>query len=233
MKKNSRNGVGLVNNKSKSRITSTVLLCLGFLLIELIISASVVAQGNLVVNGSFTNGLANWTPGVLSSGSYSGYPKWGTEVYPSVGRPSAYLDVPGGAFAYLDSDPFYLPATGTLSLVMWGHHDPVVLGVQVVVQGGQTYVLDSFDPPKADLGQNPVTKQYPLLSNVVGQNIAVRLLCRSESQYATGTFCDYTDVDVTVSQQTCNDGQSWNGAQCVCPSGQQWNGQQCVTPPQS
>jgi hypothetical protein len=155
------------------------------------------SQEDLVSNGNFANGLANWTEGVLNSGSFSGYPHFGTEVDPSVGFTSAYIDVPGGAFAYLDSNLFYLPTIGTLSLTMWGHKDPVILGVQVVVQGGPTYVLASFDPPKTQLGQNPVTKQYPLLNNVAGQTIAIRLACRSEPQYATGTFCDYANVVVT------------------------------------
>jgi len=152
---------------------------------------------NLVHNGDFSAGLAHWSPGILNAGSIPGYPRWGTYVYPTRGNPSAFLDVPGGAFAYLDSDFFFMPNAGTLKVTLWGNHDPVVLGVQVKIEGGPVYVLDSLEPPRTEMGQTPVTKQYLLGDNVAGRSIAVRFVCRSEPSFLVGTLCNYDDVFVS------------------------------------
>jgi hypothetical protein len=153
---------------------------------------------NLIRNGDFSNGLSKWTPVVSDPGrAGDGYPKWGIEVDPHVGIASAYLDVPAGAFAWLDSDPFFMPDTGTVSVTMWGHHDSVDLGVQVAVQGGPTFVLDHFDPPKTEHGQVPVTRGYVLGTNVAGRSIAIRLTCHDLDDHWVGTFCDFANVIVT------------------------------------
>jgi hypothetical protein len=157
---------------------------------------------DLVRNGDFSNGLRNWHPGALSSGKLPGYPQWGTHIDPVKGDPSAFLDVPGGAFAYLDSDFFFMPDVGTLTVTVWGHRDPVVLGVQVKIEEGPVYVLDDIDPPKIDFGQNPTTKQYFLGTNVAHSNIAIRFVCRSEPSFIVGTFCDYDDVSITTRATT-------------------------------
>jgi hypothetical protein len=161
-----------------------------------------LASQNLVANGDFGNELMGWHPGTLDPGSIPGYPQWGTHVDPVRGNPSAFLDVPGGAFAYLDSDFFFMPSVGSLTVTLWGHHDPVVLGVQVRIEGGPTIVLDDIDPPKWELAQTPVTNQYVLGTNVAGRNIAVRFVCRSEPSFLVGTFCDYDDVSVTTNTVT-------------------------------
>jgi len=163
-----------------------------------ILSVSPVEAQNLVQNGDFSNGLAYWNPGILDSGSIPGYPKWGTYVYPFKGDPSAFLDVPGGAFAYLDSDPFFMPDVGFVQITFWGNRDPVVLGVQLKVEGGSIYVLDSVEPPRTEFGQTPVTKEYVLGTNVAGRNVAIRFVCRSYPSSLVGAFCNYDDIHVTT-----------------------------------
>jgi hypothetical protein len=174
-----------------------MLVLLSSLLLVPISHHALVVGQNLLQNGDFNDGLAHWNPGILDPGSVTGYPKWGTRVYQFRGDPSAFLDAPGGAFAFLDSDFFLLPHPGILTATMWGNHDPVVLGVQVRIETGPIYVLDSFDPPKTEFGQNPVTREYTLGPELVGKSIAIRLLCRSEPVYFVGTFCNFDDVSVT------------------------------------
>ena len=166
-------------------------------------SAEFALAQNLIRNGDFSNGLSNWTPVVSDhGGAGDGYPKWGVEVDPHVGITSAYLDVPAGAFAWLDSDSFFMPNTGTVRVTMWGHHDSVDLGVQVVVvgPGGAAFVLDHFDPPKTEYGGIPVTREYVLGTNVAWRNIAIRLTCHDFDNHWVGTFCDFANVIVTSEQ---------------------------------
>ena len=101
---------------------------------------------NLVRNGDFSNGLTGWTVGVLKPSSFVGYPKWGifntTPWRPQV-KPFAYLDVPGGAAAYLESDPFTLPSSQeggwALTATIWGLHDPTDCAGSDKIADGHLY----------------------------------------------------------------------------------------------
>jgi hypothetical protein len=144
-----------------------------------------------------------WSEVTLASGGYSGYPHYGMEAtavsstYPRYGNPAAFLDVPGGASGYLQSSYFLMPSQGSLTITVWGHKGSVSLSISVVVQSTNgVIILDTLDPPKADLGSLPLTKTYTLGPSFVGQNIAIRLGCTSN--LSTGTICAYDDILVTT-----------------------------------
>jgi hypothetical protein len=162
---------------------------------------------NLVRNGDFSNGLTGWTAGVLKTSTFGGYPNWGifntTPWRPQV-HPFAYLDVPGGAAAYLESDPFLFstnPEGGwALTATLWGMHDPTILQVQIKSQAG-FYTLDSFETPKVELGQQPAMKYYLIPSNFTNRAVAVRFTCADMPPgHALGVFCGIDDIAVTPSQ---------------------------------
>jgi hypothetical protein len=175
----------------KIPVTSLLVAALLVLVVQLFASpgySQSSASQNLVRNGDFSNGLTGWTVGVLKPSGFGGYPHWGisntTPWRPQV-KPFAYLDVPGGAEAYLESDPFMLPnkqGGWTLDLTLWGFHDPTILQVQIKTQGG-IYTLDSFETPKVELGQPPAMKHYSIPSNFTDQNIAVRYTCADTPPY--------------------------------------------------
>ena len=170
------------------------------------ISQSTAIQ-NLVRNGDFSNGLTGWTAGVLKPSGFAGYPRWGifntTPWRPQV-NPFAYLDVPGGAEAYLESDPFLLPTNQeggwALEATLWGMHDPTILQVQIRTQIG-IYTLDSFEPPRVELGQQPAMKYYLIPGNFTGHAIAVWFTCESVNPSdGHGVLCGFDDVVVAPSQ---------------------------------
>jgi hypothetical protein len=119
--------------------------------------------------------------------------------WPRRGNPAAYLDTPSGRSAYLQSSHFNLPGQSVLSLLVWGHYDPVSLSIGVVMQSsGTVTILDTLDPPKMQLSQLPQSETYTLGSQFVGQNIAITLACTSNGD--VGTFCDYDDILVQTQQ---------------------------------
>jgi hypothetical protein len=156
---------------------------------------------NLLRNGDFSDGLTGWTEGVLRKSAYVQYPEW--MVVGGVGFSgnglSAYLDVSGGAAAYLESDPFMLPeqqGAYTLNATFWGTRNPTVLQVEIRTQGG-TYVLDSLEPPRVESDQEPIVKDYNIPGNFSGQNIALRFTCADEpSAHASGASCAFADLAV-------------------------------------
>jgi hypothetical protein len=105
-----------------------------------------------------------------------------------------FLDTFYGNSAYFQSSFFYVPESSTLTLSVLGHKDSVSLTIAIVVRDATVYTLDTLDPPKAQLGQQPISKTYALGSQLVGQNMAIRLGCSSTG--STGTFCDYASIIV-------------------------------------
>jgi hypothetical protein len=177
----------------------TVLLMFTVPLLPMLGFAQSNVSQNVLRNGDFSNGFAGWTPGVLTPSGFGGYPRWGIwNASPwRNGYPFAYLDVPGGAAAYLESDPFLLPqkqGSWTLDATLWGQLSPTILQVQIKSQAG-FYTLDSFEPPKIELAQKPAMKHYLIPSNFTGQNIAVRFTCADTPPYhAQGVYCAITDI---------------------------------------
>lgn len=164
------------------------------------------ASQSILRNGDFSNGLTGWTPGILRSSGFGGYPRWGifnSTPWRTGLNPFAFLDVPGGSAAYLDSDPFMLPnkpGGWTLDFTLWGLLSPTILEVQIKTQTS-IYTLDSFEPPKVELGQQPVMKHYSIPSNFTGQNIAVRFTCSDTPPYhAQGVYCGFDDIVVAPAQ---------------------------------
>jgi len=161
------------------------------------------AGQNILRNGDFTDGLVGWTAGVLRASEYAGYPSWG--ILGTVGASgsglSAYLDVSGGAAAYLQSDPFMLPQetnAWTLNATFWGTQSPTVLQVQIITQGG-IYTLDSLEPPRDQLDQQPVVNDYRLPANFSGQDIALRFTCiDGPPAHANGADCALADLAVST-----------------------------------
>lgn len=165
---------------------------------------------NLVRNGDFSNGLFDWTFGTLKPSEFSGYPKSGT--FPTPGRigSSAYLDVAGGAAAYLESDPFVLgdKVPGwTLNftffgtpVILWGASSSAMLEVQLTSQAG-IYTLDSLKPPVLQLGQQPAMRHYLIPANFTDHYVALRLACTdTPPTHANGVFCTFGDVGVLPAQ---------------------------------
>jgi hypothetical protein len=197
-----------VTFRLKSRLLSYLLV--GAIL-TLILGTPGTAQpnaSNLIYNGSFTNGLDGWTPGVLKPSRFAGYPRWGTfnSTPWRIGIDQfAFLDVPGAAEAYLDSAPFLLPSISggwTLGFTLWGLHDQTILGVQMKSQAG-IYTLDSFEPPYVERGQNATVKHYLIPANFTGQTIAVRFTCEGVIPGdAIGVYCGFDDVAVSLAQPT-------------------------------
>lgn len=190
------------------RARFTYLLLSALLLTVQIFPGQIFAQSsqNLVPNGDFSNGLNGWTPGVIKPSAFPGYPKWGmfdTTNFRAGVNPFAFLDVPGGAEAYLDSSPFVLPnqpGNWTLDFLLWGLHDPTILGVQLKTPAG-FYSLDSFAPPKVELGQQPVTKHYSVPANFTGGTVTVRFTCEGVNPADShGVYCAYDDVAVMPTQ---------------------------------
>jgi hypothetical protein len=163
------------------------------------------ASQNLLRNGDFSNGLTGWTPGVLRPSAYAGYPKWGTispnAIHGKGGATglSAYLDVAGGAAAYLESDPFMLPNTRgdwRLNFTIWGIASPTILQVQIKTQMG-IYTLDNLEPPKILLDQQPVLKQYLIPANFTSHDIALRFTCSdTPPNHALWVFCSFGNLVV-------------------------------------
>jgi hypothetical protein len=113
--------------------------------------------------------------------------------WPRRGNPAAYLDTPSDSSAYFQSSYFDLSGQSVLSLIVWGHYDPVSLSIGIVMQSsGTVTILDTLDPPKMQLSQLPQSETYTLGSQFVGQSVAIRLACTSTG--AVGTFCDYDDT---------------------------------------
>jgi hypothetical protein len=112
--------------------------------------------------------------------------------------------VPGGAAAYLESDPFLLPRNQeggwALQATLWGMYDPTILEVEIRTQMG-LYTLDSFETPKVELGQQPAIKYYLIPSNFTGTAIALWFTCEGKTpDEAHGVFCGFDDISVTPSQ---------------------------------
>ncbi len=195
----------------KSLMTHFLFATLLVLTIQLFISpgsAQLSVSQSLIHNGDFSNGLTGWTPGVLKPSGIKGYPRWGSSngtlgdwgnVHWGSGgmKHSAYLDVPGGATAYLESDLFKLPdkeGEWTLDLTLGGAKSPTMLQVQLKTQIG-IYTLDSFETPKIELGQQPAIKHYSIPSNFTSQNIAVRFTCADVPPYHDdGVYCIFGGI---------------------------------------
>ncbi len=188
-------------------------LLVGFLLVLTIplfhvpVTAQSTMSQNLIRNGDFSNGLTGWTIGVIKPSSFAGYPKWGifnsTPWRPQV-KPFAFLDVPGGAEAYLESDPFTLPSSQeggwALTATIWGMHDPTIVQVQIRSQMG-TYTLDSFEASKVELGEQPAMKYYFVPANFTNHAIAVWFTCEGVNpDEAHGVYCGFDNIAVTPSQ---------------------------------
>lgn len=162
---------------------------------------------NLVRNGNFSNGLIGWSGGVLKQSGFATYPRWGiynTTPWRTQIDPFAYLDVPGGAKAYLESDPFLLPANQeggwALEATLWGMHDRTILQIQIRTQVG-IYTLDSFDPPKVELDQQPAMKYYLIPSNFTDHAIAIWFTCEGVNPSdGHGVMCGFDDIIVGPSQ---------------------------------
>jgi hypothetical protein len=154
---------------------------------------------NLLRNGDFSEGFTGWTAGVLTPSQYAGYPRWG--IVGTVGRGnglSAYLDVSGGAAAYLESDSFMLPEGegASLNTTLWGTLNPTILQVEIRTQAG-VYPLDSLTPPMVESGQQPVMKQYRIPGNFSGQNISIRFTCADTAPaHANGAYCAFANLAV-------------------------------------
>jgi len=155
---------------------------------------------NLLRNGDFSEGFANWTAGVLTPSEYAGYPRWG--IVGTVGRGnglSAYLDVSGGAAAYLQSDSFMLPEGegATLNATFWGTLSPTILQVDIRTSAG-VYPLDSLTPPMVESGQQPILKGYRIPGNFSGQDISIRFTCADTTPaHASGAYCAFADLAVS------------------------------------
>lgn len=103
----------------------------------------------------------------------------------------------------MDSDPIMLSniqGGWTLDFTLWGLLSPTILEVQIKTQAS-IYTLDHFEPPKVELGQQPVMKHYSIPSNFTGQEIAVRFTCADTPPYhAQGVYCSFDDIVVAPAQ---------------------------------
>ena len=163
------------------------------------------AQTPLIPNGDFSNGLSGWTTGVLREGTglFQGYPKIlihndvisGRQAY----KPSVALDVPGGTAAYVQSSYFLLSTPQKLKLEVFGHYQVTLATIQVVMEGDPNpIIIDNFPPPRVEVNELPITKEYSLGGDFVGKRIAIRLVGESirGSKESQGVFVDYDDVSI-------------------------------------
>lgn len=175
-----------------------ILIPISIIILNVLPPASVMAQDQLVKNGTFSGGLSYWSTGVISQGGYSGYPKIGVQNN-FQGDPSLYIDAPGGADGYAEQT-ITIPNSNNVALQFytWGNHDPVTITVSVRAGGSET-VLDRFDPScKIDKGcRSPQFKSYNITS-FSGQTIILRL--RVASSYGTGTFGWFDDVQILATR---------------------------------
>jgi hypothetical protein len=189
----------LASKRALAYVLVSVLLMLTVSLLPMLGFAQSSASQNLLRNGDFSNGLTGWTKGVLkpshTNASFGPYPK--IETVGTGPGAHASLDVPGGGAAYLESDPFMLPDKRggyTLNATVWAQFGPTILEIQLRTQMG-IYTVDSFEPPKVELGQQPVVKQYFIPTNFTGQNVALRFSCfDTPPGHHYAVYCKFSNV---------------------------------------
>lgn len=190
-------------------------------------SASVnVDQGNSVLNGDFSNGLANWTTvRAVSSGIGAEYPIFGVATNTSASNacvptetrnnPSLRIEAPFGANGYV-AQRITVPGRGTrLSFLSWGwegynqqlqYSGLVDAYVSIVDNNSVVHALETYTPPPMFIpgsGSAPdaCTGDVPVLksydlSTFAGQKVELRLGVTSENCCGADGFFD--EVQVTT-----------------------------------
>jgi fibronectin type 3 domain-containing protein len=165
----------------------------------LVLLAGLGSAAPIVQNGEFGSGFNGWTTVAVSSGSYgSPFPK--IEIHYDFGgsNPSAALDTPGGADAYLEQS-IALPAAASaqLTFVTWGHNQAVTVTVSLFDQNGTNHVLGQFDPTcKIDSGCTSVESKSYDVSSYLGQTVTLRFRCTASG--GLGTIADFDNITVTA-----------------------------------
>jgi Carboxypeptidase regulatory-like domain len=198
------------------RAGRTIFLCHLLYLLSLGAGATAKAGNtNYIKNPDFSEGLTDYTTGVVAPGFFPDYPQFdvesGAPCFPGASGSFLGIDVPGGADGYVEQEVTLPDTPTTFSFTTWGNLDPVTATISVV-HGGVLTVLDTYTPPtlQADdagdcTGNKPIVKSYNL-SAYAGQTITVRMEATSGGD--DGTIADFTNLSIMASplvQGTVND----------------------------
>jgi len=172
------------------------------------VAASAASSKNAITNGNFSAGLRGWSPEVVATGEFSGYPKiavatpnspgwsWMHQCDRSQGtKPFLSIDVPGGAAGYVQQQLSVPSKPGRLTFRTWGNLDPVQVTISIVtVRDGVVRKVLSYSPPTLQStpascsGRGPVTKTVSV-SAFAGQKIDLRVQATSSEE--NGTIADF------------------------------------------
>ena len=176
---------------------------LAALLLACLVAAPASADENPIKNGDFSSGLANWSTGVLSEGSFSGFPhitsEIGTNCAPSLaGKSHVQIDVPGGADGYVEQLIKVPAEPGSLTFLAWGNLDPVNVTISAVVEGTPK-PLSQFVPVSLESGEGECSGATPEkgsvgLSAYAGKEIGLRV--EATAGGIDGTIAGLTDFEI-------------------------------------
>ncbi len=185
--------VGSVNDPSRSsigKINGTV---------------TISKPENLIKNGDFSAGMADWKQVALAGGSFAGYPRFLTYApWKNAFRadnPLCNIHVPGGADAYISQTVTLPDRPLTLSLLAWNNIQPASLTISII-QGGTETILGSPSLPSVVTytgssydynGGLPVSLSYPL-DTFKGKEIEVRF--RTTARGYDGTVMSLDDIAI-------------------------------------
>jgi hypothetical protein len=159
-------------------------------------------QDNLIKNGDFAAGFANWSQVKVAGGGLSGYPRfsvsppWRNAIRPD--NPAAFIDVPGGSIGYISQSVVLPNKSLKLSFVAWNSLQPAQLSI-IIVSGGAQTVLDTIQPASiqssdttaSDADATPYS--YPL-DAFKGKTIEVRF--QATSGGINGTVIGLDDISI-------------------------------------
>jgi hypothetical protein len=164
-------------------------------------TATVTVQSNPICNGDFSQGFQCWNQTVVSTGSFSGYPKFeinsGEACLATSGNPYFSMDVPGGAEGVL-SQTFTVPAgSPTLYMYTWGNLDPVNVNIEITPAAGSPAVIGSFTPPQIENSETTCSGAVPIvesfsLASYAGQTVTLGIDATSGGY--DGTIAQFDDI---------------------------------------
>jgi len=151
----------------------------------------VLAQNNLILNGTFDEELA---------GSWRVY--GAAELFPKVERRREasgnfylHMDTPSGTEAYVEQGPIRIPATqkALLTFLVWGAFEATIVWMDFVVSGKVCEIDVFWIGGLEQLNGTRMTKIYDV-TNYSGRSISLRL--GSTSPFNLGTVTAFDDIQL-------------------------------------
>ena len=168
----------------------------------LLATVGTAAAANLIKNPKFASGLRHWRTGVVSSGSFPGYPHIAvaTATHCTPAKPHLEIDVPGGADGWAEQQLKVPRSPGRLKFLTWGNLDPVHATVSIVTTNGVMHTLLSYTPPTLQASPTTCTHKKPVreslsLKAFAGQKVELRL--EASSTGIDGTIVDFDNFSLS------------------------------------